>query len=43
MSDKEGNTIKDQVLSINLEPIDNQKPIVEITQPITVISQNIIH
>ena len=28
--------LKDQVLSINLEPNDNQKPIVEITQPATV-------
>ncbi len=36
VSDKEGNTVKDQVMSITLEPIDNQKPIVEITQPVKV-------
>jgi hypothetical protein len=36
VSDKEGNVLKDQVLSINFEPVDNQKPIVEITQPATV-------
>ena len=36
VSDKEGNTLKDQALSITIEPIDNQKPIVEIMQPVKV-------
>jgi hypothetical protein len=38
VTDKEGNTIKDQVFTIAIEPTDNQTPIVEITQPAKVNS-----
>ncbi len=33
VSDKEGNTINDQVFTVAIEPVDNQGPIVEISQP----------
>lgn len=32
VSDKDGNKIEDQVLTVILEPIDNQAPVVDITQ-----------
>lgn len=36
VSDKEGNTLKDQVFTIKVEPVDNQAPVVDILQPIKV-------
>jgi hypothetical protein len=36
VSDKDNNKIDDQVLTIILEPVDNQAPIVDITQPANV-------
>ena len=36
VNDKEGNSIRDQVLTINVEPVDNLAPIVEIAQPVKV-------
>lgn len=42
VSDKEGNIVKDQVFTVTIEPSDNQKPIVEITQPVKVCKTKII-
>lgn len=32
VSDKDGNTVKDQLFTIKVEPVDNQAPIVELLQ-----------
>ena len=37
VSDQEGNLIKDQVLTVNIEPVDNQAPAVEVLQPVSVL------
>jgi len=37
INDMDGNLIKDQVLTINIEPIDNQAPSVELLQPVGVL------
>ena len=36
MNDKEGNAVRDQVFTINVDPVDNQAPVVEIAQPVKV-------
>lgn len=37
MSDQDGNQIRDQVLTINIEPTDNQAPSIEVLQPVNVL------
>ena len=37
VSDQDGNLIRDQVLTINIEPTDNQAPSIEVLQPATVL------
>ena len=37
VNDQEGNSVKDQVLTINIEPMDNQAPVGDIVQPARVL------
>lgn len=37
VADREGNLMRDQVLTVNIEPIDNQAPSVEVLQPVSVL------